>query len=280
MSEAFSAESVDSISDSNGQGCKSNGSARSTPTAEPCCGTTGLTRPATRTFTTSTEAQNELISSVEDSPANPSASPAKDSRKKTRAGSGPSSPELLATFDPDTSLWKTSPDSSDEDSILSSRNWPRWGMTRSGKLFRRQRVVPRTLESASSLWRIPHGTGYWPTPVASVAQLGEKPRTWLARRERLKVTAKNGNGAGMPLTIAVQMWPTPRASDGTGAGQRWKKRASSRDNLAERVVRLGEPSGSLNPTWVAWLMGFPIEWLSCVPWETLSSRKSQKQSGA
>lgn len=41
-----------------------------------------------------------------------------------------------------------------------------------------------------------------PTPSASVANDGEGPETWLARRERVKLTAKNGNGMGMPLTIA------------------------------------------------------------------------------
>ena len=55
-------------------------------------------------------------------------------------------------------------------------------------------------------------TGLWPTPSASVAQLGEKPPTWLARRERLKKTANNGNGAGMPLTIAVQLNSSAAAS--------------------------------------------------------------------
>ncbi len=57
----------------------------------------------------------------------------------------------------------------------------------------------------------------WPTPDASVANDGEGLSTWLARRERVKATAKNGNGMGTPLTIAVQMhcthWPTPRAEE-------------------------------------------------------------------
>jgi DNA (cytosine-5)-methyltransferase 1 len=37
--------------------------------------------------------------------------------------------------------------------------------------------------------------------------------------------------------------------------------------------------GSLNPTWVEWLMGFPLEWTACEAWETRSSRKSRKSSG-
>jgi hypothetical protein len=44
----------------------------------------------------------------------------------------------------------------------------------------------------------------WPTPNASVANLGETPETWDARRERVKKTARNGNGMGNQLTIEVQ----------------------------------------------------------------------------
>lgn len=60
---------------------------------------------------------------------------------------------------------------------------------------------------------------------------------------------------------ASTSWPTPRATDGHGPGVRWKSRASSRDNLTERMARLGM-GGRLNPRWVEWLMGFPIGWLN------------------
>lgn len=39
-----------------------------------------------------------------------------------------------------------------------------------------------------------------------------------------------------------------------------------------------EKPGQLNPAFVAWLMGYPGEWLSCVDWETRSSRKSRQSS--
>ncbi len=54
---------------------------------------------------------------------------------------------------------------------------------------------------------IPTCAPLWPTPTGSVAQDGERPETWFPRRERLKLTANNGNGAGLPLTIAVQADP-------------------------------------------------------------------------
>ena len=76
-----------------------------------------------------------------------------------------------------------------------------------------------------------------PTPAASVANDGEGTETWLARRERVKLTAQNGNGMGMPLTIAVQLLPTPRATDGTKGGP--NQRGSSGDlMLPSAVVQL------------------------------------------
>jgi hypothetical protein len=36
--------------------------------------------------------------------------------------------------------------------------------------------------------------------------------------------------------------------------------------------------GTLNPTWVEWLMGFPLGWTVLEPSETPSSRRSRKSS--
>ena len=52
--------------------------------------------------------------------------------------------------------------------------------------------------------------GLLPTTNASVANDGEEPETWLARRAILKAKKMNGNGAGMPLSIAVRLLPTPK----------------------------------------------------------------------
>lgn len=57
---------------------------------------------------------------------------------------------------------------------------------------------------------------YWPTPSASIANDGESPETWHARAATLKAKHGNGNGAGLPLTIATAQWPTPAARDAKG----------------------------------------------------------------
>jgi hypothetical protein len=38
------------------------------------------------------------------------------------------------------------------------------------------------------------------------------------------------------------------------------------------------PGGTLNPTWVEWLMGYPAGYTDLKHWEILSSRKSRKKS--
>ncbi len=57
----------------------------------------------------------------------------------------------------------------------------------------------------------------WPTPSASIANDGETPETWHARAALLKEKHGNGNGAGLPLTVAAVQWPTPAARDSKGA---------------------------------------------------------------
>jgi hypothetical protein len=148
-----------------------------------------------------------------------------------------------------------------------SETWPRSGMTRNGTAYQLPPLVPHTGATAS---------GLWPTPDASVAQYGEKPQTWLERRERVKLTAKNGNGMGMPLTIAVQMWPTPVSRDKrTIKGAQHPAGWTGAKGLCETVGEVeGTATGSLNPTWVEWLMGFPAEWTALEPSATPSSRKS------
>lgn len=126
----------------------------------------------------------------------------------------------------------------------------RSGMTRNGIVFPLQPLVRPTSATAS---------GLWPTPDASVMNLNESVASVLARRATCKAKWGN-NGFGLRLQTAVKMWPTPTAN-------RWGGLQSHGMNAI---------SGSLNPTWVEWLMGFPLEWTALEPSETPSSRKSPK----
>ena len=79
-----------------------------------------------------------------------------------------------------------------------------------------------------------------------MANDGEGPDTWLARRERVKLTAQNGNGMGMPLTIAVQLLPTPDAQMFNGGRVRSVKalREGLRQANANDIPRLIQLAGN------------------------------------
>jgi hypothetical protein len=75
----------------------------------------------------------------------------------------------------------------------------------------------------------------------------------------------------MNLRTAVQLWPTPAARDGFPRG--YTAPCSAKRLAAGHSVQLPErmsmqERGPLNPTWVEWLMGFPLGWTDLEPSET------------
>jgi len=155
-----------------------------------------------------------------------------------RAGSCPG-PGEFARFDRASSCWRACRPADSAAGLRRHRGcsgeylarWPRHGLIRRGRSYEL---------AGSRLGCREGGRGSWPTPNAKVSNLGERPPSWLARRQRLKRKRYNGNGAGMPLAIAVQIGP------------RWRE--------ADAAARPLAAGGRLNPTWVEWLMGFPLGW--------------------
>lgn len=96
-------------------------------------------------------------------------------------------------------------------SVVYSETFPTSGSMRNGAVYEHQ-TSAHLMDASGSLFS-QLGGKLMPTPAASVANDGEGTETWLARRERVKQTANNGNGMGMPLTIAVQLLPTPMTTD-------------------------------------------------------------------
>ena len=102
---------------------------------------------------------------------------------------------------------------------------------------------------------------HWGLPTG-IALLIEK----LPRNDRLEYAVE-------------QCWPTPTSMTG-GEGVAPSHLDGSHGWNIGAAVNAADPKsgGKLNPMWVAWLMGYPIEYLNSVPWETASSRKSRKKS--
>jgi hypothetical protein len=108
----------------------------------------------------------------------------------------------------------------------------------------------------------------WPTPKASAAGPD------FAKTTRSKT--------GISLATAVVMWPTPQAADRKATGQPGTKSHANhlaRGSLLTAAVTESTGGGALNPTWVEWLMGFPLEWTALDASATPLCRKSLKSSG-
>jgi hypothetical protein len=160
---------------------------------------------------------------------------------------GQSAPVLLGSFSPDTPSLKTSQTCLMENGELGLSEYfgtfPRSGMMRSGTVYQ----LPNLARTITEI-----GSGLLPTPVAS--DMGS------ASQKRI-------NQTGHPKAALREaiFWPTPNASQGGTTGN-WKPVRDSGHtvqlSLAQSVrnlrIQQGKPFGGLNPTWVEWLMGFPL----------------------
>lgn len=120
----------------------------------------------------------------------------------------------------------------------------------------------------------------WPTCTVEDARRGDKP--------------PRPHDTGVPLSqrvvgVTLTGWPTCSARD-------WRSEQSIKTEeelygskgrpLSKTVLGATttssnartEKPGALDPAFSRWLMGYRPEWLSCVDWETLSSRKSRQSS--
>ena len=202
---------------------------------------------------------------------------------------GPTWRGSLARFDPVTSSWRTVQPSLLEDLGESSVTWPRSGMTAGGQCWELPTLGRRTSGT---------GSGLWPTPTCpnggrSVAFVTD----W--RSERTAYT-QNGKKVQVDLAQAVKLWPTPTvcgnynrkgasATSGDGlatAVAKWRtpntvdaKGGTRRPGTDSQVQLVHQVGGSLNPTWVEWLMGWPLGWTDLKPLATDRCHGAQPQPG-
>ena len=194
-------------------------------------------------------------------------------------------PGLLGKYNQDTASWKTAQCSLFEDLEPSLETFPKWGSMRNGELYPRQTWEPTISETES---------GLWPTPIASGGGGGKN------------LDNPSGIHQGNPLASAVKMssnkWPTPISNDAkkgancdpnntqnglAGAVQIWPTPTAhmAKETNAPSEALRNEPSmasrvgGQLNPTWVEWLMGWPLGWTDLKPLAMDKSHCVQQQLG-
>jgi hypothetical protein len=157
--------------------------------------------------------------------------------------SGPKWPGSLAKYAPPTRSWRTAQRSLFGDSDECSVIWPKWGMTRDGECWALPMLGHRISET---------GFGFlqklWPTPTAT---LGSKGGRVTPRKSR--------EGGTLIEAVSSRSFPTPTARD-------WRSGKASEATMMRNSRPLSEQiGGSLNPTWVEWLMGWPLGWTDLKP---------------
>ena len=226
---------------------------------------TGPKSPSTMTCEPSQQSDlEELISSAADSLVSLGVSPGSSEAQKMTETSGRSWLPLLKGYGLDGSLGRMC------EALLTNRwassaaflTWKASGIKPRHLLFQLAPSTPRTDETGSGLWATPRTSD-----VAAGRTLDEKGRR----------TSKSSNLVfGANLADQVRMWPTPTAHLHKEGAYPAEYTRNTPTLTAEATESEGKPhsSGSLNPAWVEWLMGFPEGWTDLKPSEMPSSRKS------
>jgi hypothetical protein len=108
----------------------------------------------------------------------------------------------------------------------------------------------------------------WPTPTAVTRPMEGNVRMYIAKIEAGEMTEAEaeailGKSVWEAQGKLPMMWPTPQARDYKGASGR-----SLKGTERDLPMAVGN-GGRLNPTWVEWLMGFPLGWTDLEDLETL-----------
>lgn len=146
-------------------------------------------------------------------------------------------------YDRDLSSWKTH-----QFSLLGglesfSATWPNWGTMRDGECWALDMLEPHTNAIGSGSWQR--------RPTRSACN---------------PILIRCDGGTEIHQSRSI---PTPTASDWKGSSRPGQRRRQLTDP-AMGVIPAGEP---INPSWVEWLMGWPIGWTDCEPLETAKFRQ-------
>ena len=257
-----------------------------------------------------------LTSLLPVSPASPSASQASEPEPTTAATCGPKPSQPSAWYDRTTACWRTFQGSLLADTLEPfSATWPKAGTTRAGVFYRQPNWERRIDEIGSGLWPSPkaldrfgietspqnhakYGTGMtltqaarrsmWPTMTVADATGGrtskgsQRPDEF-GRAKAVKMSATDGTRSGtitdnMTGTSLAQQVKTPQAFPTPNASP-WRSGKGRQEN--GHAPQLPEViGGQLNPTWVEWLMGWPLGWTDLRPLATDRFRQWCEQHGS
>jgi len=167
-------------------------------------------------------------------------------------------------YDLDSSSWKTHQCLLLGDLEEFSETWPQWGLMRNGECWE-QRTLEQTIKGTESGL-----SEKWPTPrsCSAMAATITPESAWNEKR--------NPN---LETVVGRRTWPTPTChmSNEKGSPSEFKRQSPG----LWTVVLIGKDraGGILNPTWVEWLMGWPLGWTDLKPLEMDKSHCVQLPHG-
>ena len=238
---------------------------------------------------TATRGADMSTSSLAGSLARTSAAPERAPASKVRdPACGDTWRGSFVRYDHSTSSWRTHQCSLLGGLELYSETWPRWGMMRDGVCWEHATLEPHTEETGSGSWlatptatanqlspsMMKHpGCRAWQTPTVSDSWKGPGGH-WNSRGEPKlsgQVAIKESAGG-----TGIRRCPTPTATDWKGSA----KAGQRRGQLTDPAMGVIPAGGRLNPSWVAWLMGWPIGWTDLEPLETGKFQQWLRSHGA
>jgi len=202
---------------------------------------------------------------------------------ESEAGCGQKWHASFAKYSPDLSLWKTPQCSLLGDSEEFLETWPQWGLMRNGECWE-QRTLEQTIKG-TEFGLSPNGVDRFHTPCTTGLDGGSNSRKALKKRQEIWPTPRaktggaedssnkirpSGHRGQTNLAGAVKNWPTPQASDNRDRGNMSNPSIQRRVAIGKQIMlsqSVDPISGQLNPTWVEWLMGWPLGWTDLKPLE-------------
>ena len=183
--------------------------------------------------------------------------------------------ESSAKFDRNSLSWKTHQCLWEEDLAPSSLTLPKWGMMRSGVLWERTTSPLPTSETESGF--------LLPTPTCADATMGailnDNTKLITLKSGRMRKISNQGVSGSIGLARTVAMWPTPTCHNAKECDA--PAEANRNTPTLCHLARGGDKTqpNHLNPTWVEWLMGWPLGWTDLNPLETDKFQQWQNSHG-
>ena len=151
--------------------------------------------------------------------------------------------ESFAKFNQDTHSWKIPRCLLNEDYLEFLGTWPRWGIMQDGECWELLKLEPIISETEFGL------SEKWPTPrsCSAMAAMITPESAW----------SKNRN-PNLETIVGRFQFPTPTCHNA-------KEGAYPAEFTRNTPTLATHAGGKLNPTWVEWLMGWPLGWTDLKP---------------